>query len=512
MTQYAGLIINFDIILAARAQLGHNNILSNMKKFSRNCFKIALGSQTMDIGDDNYTPFATKPEPGNDSKRSLILVLPFDLVQAYRTNPDTKAVMDAFEAGIPFQYSLGHCWITWQKDIDVCGIWDICLHKESGKGLGNILTESIIDTLAMELPNSTTLWLGIDINNRSFSKIAYLYAKFGFQDPYISSIDPFGNNWEDSLEHGFVALSRSNDYLDPEDIKRREVERDILYLLTQYVKVRSIYVTHPDLDTVNLVKNGLDTNLVKGTQGFCSVAIKFNKSYAKWLSKLPINASTLNIDGSITQKEVSGVFSLDDAEIQQDGSFIWEVTVDKGKGINATDEEKVELVHGRYNFHTHPREAYDNHGVGIGFPSGQDYNAFLDIVRTNRTIFHCVIALEGIYILSIQPYWCTRIDILDKYLIEYGTQLSGHIATNFELEKVIPEGMTVEQAGKNYCTRINQMQLFTDQPPVYKCDFLSWNEIFSGSVVELGYPVTFNQCFATERSLLALKKFNPELF
>jgi hypothetical protein len=447
-------------------------------------------------------PFAPKPEPGERTIRALILILPCHLVQTYN-NTEPSDLIKTFEKGIPFEHSLGHCWITWDKNSDVCSIWDVCLHQQSGGGMGSILTDCIIDMLATHLPNTTKLWLGIDIRNKSFNKIISLYTKFGFKDPYISFIDPHGNHWQHVIPYGFVALSRSNDYMDPEDIERQKVQIDILYMLTQYVKIQRINFKDPELESVKEVA----ISVGKSHTDFCSIKMKFKLSFAKWLSKLSLNASTLNADGTVSQKEVGGAFLLDYPERQTD-DFIWEVNLDKGKGILTQYEESVDIVPGRYNFHTHPREAYGKHRVSIGYPSGSDYFAFLLAVNNLRTIFHCVIALEGIYTISLSSYWCTRIIELDNNFKEGGNPLKQYITTNFNLPKVIPKGMTIDQAGKDYCVRINQQKLFNSQPPVFHCQFMSWNEIFSGTVIEVGYPVLFNQCFATERSLNTLENFH----
>ena len=75
-------------------------------------------------------------------------------------------------------------------------------------------------------------------------------------------------------------------------------------------------------------------------------------------------------------------------------------------------EEEVDAVLNRYNFHTHPREAYIRNNVVKGWPSAQDYLGFIDL--DGNTIFHSVITLEGVYINGIGSiqYNTSKIDII----------------------------------------------------------------------------------------------------
>ena len=54
-----------------------------------------------------------------------------------------------------------------------------------------------------------------------------------------------------------------------------------------------------------------------------------------------------------------------------------------------------------YNFHSHPRNAYKKYNVKLGWPSGQDYIGFLLASIEDGTIFHMVITIEGIYIITL---------------------------------------------------------------------------------------------------------------
>ena len=59
----------------------------------------------------------------------------------------------------------------------------------------------------MEISFSSTnpmVWLGIRVDNREFDKVCNIYTSFGYKDPYISQIDPFGNK----LPFSFLSLQK----------------------------------------------------------------------------------------------------------------------------------------------------------------------------------------------------------------------------------------------------------------------------------------------------------------
>ena len=523
--QYSGLFINYDRVLLKKQADGMilSNMVSILDGFSKKCAEMATGPdpdtgvEAMDTGPDTDSPttiipFQPKPAAGEETVRALVLILPYNLIQKYKNTLSTF-VLSSFEKGETFNHSLGHCWITWDKKSDVCSIWDVCLHKNPPGGFGSKLVDAIINTLAVKLRPTTTLWLGIDIRNKEFDKIAYLYSKFGFKDPYIDVTDPHGNIYA-NLTYGFVALSRKNGYLDPAKIDKDKVYSDILYMLTQYVKINGIDNTDSELKAVKKVKKGVGILVNKNQRDFCSIRMKFNDSFTKWLSKLPTVAATFNPDkNTVTQKEIAGAFLLDYPERESTtGDFIWDITLDESKKWIYGTEDTVSLVHAFYNFHSHNEETYHKHNVKIAYPSGEDYNAFLVGVRKHGTIFHCVITLEGIYFISLAPYWCKNLIELVNDLDAGGTKLEKFIVDNFGLAKIIPTNMTDKQAGKHYCDLVNNMPLFIGKLPVFHAQFLSWDEVFAGSVIEVGYPVLFHQCFSTERSYNTMKKFNPAAF
>ena len=534
------LYIDIDAILAANNNqfppfIAHLNIKSNKCESLAYAIQYEEGQANKDLFRDPISNFPASPT----HVRSLILVMLDEDFQNYISKENQ--FYDDFNAGLITQRSIGHCYALWDKQKDVCGIFDVCKHRDE-PGLGTALIENIMDCLGINFPTHTTIWIGIDLRNQNLSQVAHLYSKAGFDQPFISYEDPFGFNWHSQLPFGFLAMHRFNDYIDPSDIHTEITDTEILYTISQYIKIKQYYNQLPNLQNGknNKLEAAIRQDLARNID-ICTIIAKFNVPYAKWLNRLVHASSTLNPDGSVSQKEISGAFWLDDPFIDPvTGRIVWEITVDKRRSINKTHavdakhDFVVEMAIGRYNFHTHPVEAYKRalgKLVYIGYPSGPDYITYLFSVSSNRTVFHCVISIEGIYTLSIEKYWCVNMEELTEvgdglFNIKYPNGSTGldYLKFKMDLPKDIPSGITPEQAGEQYCVNImqNQLELFNNdpviksvlkgRPPIWNCQFITWKQIEDGTRgIEVGYPVLNDQCFATERSIVALKRLHPQI-
>lgn len=515
---YNGMCINVENI-----EILHELQLQNLYIFSNKCRNLSLDVQQNSV--EEFNPFPIN-KTGNETARGIIIVLPSTRI---KDNIWNKSLLDDFRNGTIYNESLGHCYFTWDKKQNICGIWDICLHKITGKGLGSKLIESILDSLSTHLPDDTMLWLGIDMSNKIFYKVASLYAKFGFKSPLITDTDPFGNNWIETLPYGFISMKRNNDYIDPVDINRESVLTHIKYIRRNFININNIGNIITDIDN--------DDTFMDDRNPSCTLNMSFNKSFAKWLKRLPLSASSLNKNGTITQKEVSSSFFLDNPKENSQGKIIWEIVRDKKVDKNFGEEQSVNVQHSRYNFHTHPREAYLSHEVKIGYPSGEDYLAFLNYSLYNeiKTIFHCVITIEGIYIISIAEFWIEKFTDLQNLILDR-EKLQASIEANkldpkkplkyqvnkitqdaimnnkiINVPKVFPPNIqTREEAGKAYSEYINTKQIIYDNgnvyPPVFHVSFKSWDNIINGEVISIYYPTLYNQCFVKHKTIKDFEK------
>ena len=556
---YTGLFINAENIPVF---ITEQFVLGNLIRFSKQCQELSLGVKQNYVGE--YTPFP-KNNKGNKTVRGIIIVIPISRMNHYLNNNNNEInlnlnitdnngvnlLLDDFKNGTIYSEAIGHCYFTWDIEQKICGIWDICLHGATGKGLGSYLMEGILGALLTHLPDDIDLWLGIDVRNKYFNRVASLYAKFGFKSPLISYIDPFGNDWRQDLPYGFISMKRNNDYIDPLDINRESVLTHIKYIRRNFININKHKIgddlTDIDIDEVDIIMNNdISTS--------CTLNMRFNKSFARWLKRLPLSASSLNENGTITQKEISSSFFLDNPKENSDGKIIWEIIRDKKVEKKFGEELKAYPDQARYNFHTHPREGYVSNNIKISYPSPQDYIGFLNIALYNeiKTIFHCVITIEGIYTISLAEFWINHFNFLQNHIIDnkeiekYNKkieeiekskeskelkeiekskvtppifQINEQTRNAISIKAQIPNIQTIEQVGNMYSQHINNemVGIIHDNnqnvyhEPVFHVSFNSWEDIINGQVISIYYPSLYDQCFIKHKTIKNFEKLNSSI-
>ena len=134
----------------------------------------------------------------------------------------------------------------------------------------------------------------------------------------------------------------------------------------------------------------------------CSVSCKFDHRAIKFLHGCRLG-----------DKERGG--SLRIVNVHGKGSrrtFV--IGVDE-KSVQGGQLEGISLRPSRYNFHSHPQDAYLKHSVDVAWPSLKDYMGLLTL--GNRTIFHVVATMEGLYIMSFGPHWVERLKGVSKAFV-----------------------------------------------------------------------------------------------
>jgi hypothetical protein len=135
------------------------------------------------------------------------------------------------------------------------------------------------------------------------------------------------------------------------------------------------------------------------------------------LELLPYNGFTENDDGTMSQKELSGIFKFSKSKNNKPLTL----SINKNSIIHG-NEEKVDTVDGIITFHTHPYEAYKRNNVKTGWPSEYDFIEFLKTSMRFNTILHAVVTIEGVYIISLGDYWFVQErdnDKIQKKLVDF---------------------------------------------------------------------------------------------
>ena len=150
----------------------------------------------------------------------------------------------------------------------------------------------------------------------------------------------------------------------------------------------------------------------------------FDSFTIKKLKKLSRFGSSINNDGTISQKEIVGCFNLKKIEKIND-NFIHILQICDESFTFGTEEE-VNNIKCTFSFHTHPFTLYDVYKFKLGYPSNSDFLGFLLSVETG-TLFHIVIGNEGIYIISLSRDWNKK---------TVSNELQTFILQNFKFKKI----------------------------------------------------------------------------
>jgi hypothetical protein len=260
--------------------------------------------------------------------------------------------------------------------------------KPTEKGYGSVLFNCIKTSTSFLQFDFNKIWLGIDINNVQFEKLAWLYTVNGFEDPIFSNICPDGT----VLPFYTIQLtSKKGSYINNRD--------DALI---------------PRLETIDLY-NQIKTPL--GQEGIFKFKFYFDKSAILSLRLMPfISFSETNeivgIEDYSKQRETSGRFLIYNS-YEDNNDIVNKLTLellgDKSMiKYNIGEIGTVKLIPGERTFHTHPYINYKINNTLIGPPSGPDLISLIKLISDYMQVpmskipqFEAVIAIEGIYIFSL---------------------------------------------------------------------------------------------------------------
>jgi hypothetical protein len=191
------------------------------------------------------------------------------------------------------------------------------------------------------------------------------------------------------------------------------------------------------------------------TESNCKTKYALSEDTVKQLKTLSFSEPTRNKDSSMTQKEHAGAMYV--SGMSGDVNVL---DINQNKWIEGK-EQGVAIVEALYNFHSHPEEAYITNKVNKAWPSAQDYIGFLLAVLEDNTILHIVVAIEGVYIISLSEYYAGNKDKLSP-------DVAGFINSNF-----------------NYCGKLdNSINWFIKNintvkykgHPLFITEFIPWDK------------------------------------
>lgn len=323
-----------------------------------------------------------------------------------------------------------HYYIMYNRKRGICIIGSDC---------ENYLPKILL-ALFSGLPPETLIWVGIELSQQNFTNVLDTFVSNGFNSPYVTTLSPMYGDIPAS-----AALTRQNIPSDP-DISTATLNK-VLYSIQQY----------------------------KDDGQSCYLFAKLSPRAIGFLQEASKIGITVGKDGKKSQKELTGELYVKDV-LQDNGKFVYVIDIDKSS-VESGGEENVDVAATRYNFHSHPHEAYVRHSVDKAWPSVTDYLGYHKL--GSNTIFHCVATLEGLYVMSFSPYWGSNLGKVSRKFIDQ----------NFEIDHKEP--LTPEQ----YVEKINGMVY--KNHPIFDLKFFTWEK--AGEPFKVFYAQTGSSCLPSEQ-------------
>jgi len=365
--------------------------------------------------------------------------------------------------------------------------------------LQNIL-DNFLEYALLNLKQYTLFWAVLPIDHTNLEEIVRSYAMVGFDKPIISDEDIFLSGAIEIFKYKCIFnLSRVNGYIPFDHIDSEYVLREFNAMIA---------------NTISSLENDI-----------CSIYLTYNKNFIHWLEQLPKRHTTLNPDGTLTQKEIGGNMLLDNLQKDVDNNqYYWELDLNTKKDFVVGTEEFVNFITGRYIFHSHPIETIERvkkTGINIAVPSGTDYfgTLMLSLSSGEFVIFNSIISVEGIYIISLNQELCKSPEIIAQINKAEPTFIRQQIIDNFEWLNVAKKYMKQTDGNLNvdkthipeYINIVSNITtiIFVESnipnipnmPKIFTVQFYTWSELSAPNFrFNIVYRKTNDICFNCDHS------------
>jgi hypothetical protein len=335
--------------------------------------------------------------------------------------------------------------ILYEKNKNICEILNT-------NNLNYNYLSLILNSVLENFPNDSNIYVYLDN-----SKQIELFLKFNFCNTEINDISAIGRK----LNEYQICLSKKNSIFE-EDINECTIN-----------------------DILNVIQIFLGMNKNENENENCKLVIKFDNKTINYIKQIANIGSTTDKNG-ISQKEISGSFLLEknNEDREDNEKLVYTMKLITNKFL-VGEEEGVGITNSRYNFHSHPREAYDRHQVMYGWPSSQDYIGFLTAIIIYNSVLHVVICLEGVYIISLDKNKWKKIptkddleNIKEEIYDTHNIKCKSKIISENKDNKIVDN---IEE----YINIINKLKCFQIQ-------FLEWKNIMNS--FSIYYPKEKGKC------------------
>ena len=435
----------------------------------------------------------------NDENETCIIVLKYDDAFNVNNNNDLLADLNFLNK------ILGHAKLIHYESLSLLGIYNVCLHtfniirnnisqqyihqrKESKPGYGSVLFNCIYTGILLLKISFNTIWLGIDINNVQFKKVAWLYTSKGFGNPIFSNISPDGK----TLPIYFIQLTSNKTYVNNKD--------------------DALIPYHETIDLYHQISDPL------GREGIFSFEFSFDKTAILSLRLMPFlsfseNKDLVGIEEYSKQRETAGRFlnyktythtkdnTKDNTKDKIDSvGYVLSLETVGEQSIKYTIGEpgSVDFIEGERVFHTHPYLNYSLYNALIGPPSGGDIMIFLQSIindikkpMTQPKQFSSIISIEGIYIISlsidgIRQLKNGKIPFLNNLENSYEYPMSERYYdwNKYSTDTTIQVD-TVKNEVEKYLNWFNKVNASFDN--YFQIIFMPWNKLDEKTIFQIYY-------------------------
>jgi len=192
-------------------------------------------------------------------------------------------------------------------------------------------------------------------------------------------------------------------------------------------------------------------------KNYSIINLSFSKNCIDFFKLIPLDI--------ISKKEIAG--SLHVIYTKNNISFL-DI---KKETLIIGNETGVDIVQGLYNFHSHPKAAYETNNITLAWPSSQDYIGFLLAAIEDNTICHFVISLEGIYIISLEQYWFDYLQNNQKNKINQIDDIGAFILDKYNV-KILDLNNHTPISYLNYVNKITYFNKY-----IFQVQFLYWKNV-----------------------------------
>jgi len=307
------------------------------------------------------------------------------------------------------------------------------------------------------------IWTAIPMKDSNFIVTLQNLIRKGYNEPYVTEEAP--NKKDIPIS---VAMIKETNSRDEDEVS---VLNKVYYAIKEY----------------------------KENKGYCTMVVRLTPEAVEFLKQMSHQGHTKNKNGKISQKELTGDLYIKNVDTDNDimrefvndenGNFVYNIDVKKNT-IQSGEEENIDVPMTRYNFHSHPKEAYIRHSVKLAWPSVTDFLGFFHL--GNNTIFHCVVTLEGIYIIFFGSYWVRHLNDDKKGIKKF-------IKENLDYSKKRTDVLSPYE----YCKEVNNKR-YTGHN-IFHVKYIPW-EYADTTTFKVIFSQNGQGCMTTQKMLDFYKK------